>query len=97
MVGPRRSDDYLCGNEPGHIIKCAEPHRAARHVGQGQLVELDHLDGKLYVDRLGELERKLALNDYDDIRFGRVVPETEAPAEEEEAAVEVELVVELAE
>ncbi len=59
--------------------------------------ELDHLDGKLYVDRLGELERKLALNDYDDIRFGRVVPETEAPAEEEEAAVEVELVVELAE
>lgn len=36
--------------------------------------ELDHLDGQLYVDRLGLLERKAVLLEYDDARRG-------APAE----------------
>jgi peptide deformylase len=39
--------------------------------------ELDHLDGVLYVDRLGMLEKKAALHAYDDIRLGRVVEEVE--------------------
>jgi peptide deformylase len=30
--------------------------------------ELDHLDGRLYIDRLGALERKAALLDYDEAR-----------------------------
>lgn len=66
--------------------------------------ELDHLDGRLYVDRLGTLERKMALDDYDDIRFGRVVaeaPATEATGDgapqQDGEAVEVELVEVLAE
>ncbi len=34
--------------------------------------ELDHLDGRLYIDRLGQLERKSVLADYDDLRLGRI-------------------------
>ncbi len=30
--------------------------------------ELDHLDGQMYIDRLGVLERKATLLDYDDVR-----------------------------
>ncbi|MEZ4464228.1 MAG: peptide deformylase [bacterium] len=30
--------------------------------------EIDHLDGRLYVDRLGQLERKATLMDYDEAR-----------------------------
>jgi len=34
--------------------------------------EIDHLDGQLYVDRLGMLERKATLLDYEDARQGAV-------------------------
>jgi peptide deformylase len=30
--------------------------------------ELDHLDGQLYIDRLGQLERKAAIADYEEVR-----------------------------
>ena len=35
--------------------------------------ELDHLDGQLYIDRLGLLERKSTINDYDDFRSKNVL------------------------
>lgn len=48
--------------------------------------ELDHLDGVLYVDRLGLLEKKAALHAYDDIRLGRVVEVAEEVVVVEEEA-----------
>ena len=34
--------------------------------------ELDHLDGQLYIDRLGLLERKSTISDYDDFRMTQI-------------------------
>lgn len=36
--------------------------------------ELDHLDGQLYIDRLGSLERRATLQDYDRFRAVPVLP-----------------------
>lgn len=45
--------------------------------------ELDHLDGQLYVDRLGKLERRAALVDYERAREAREAPgQAQASAEE---------------
>lgn len=41
--------------------------------------ELDHLDGRLYVDRLGKLERRAALVDYDRAREERAATASAAP------------------
>ena len=35
--------------------------------------ELDHLDGQLYIDRLGLLERKATISDYDEARSSTIL------------------------
>jgi peptide deformylase len=47
--------------------------------------ELDHLDGHLYVDRLGRLERKATLLEYAEVRAEEAAERNDAPSVEVDA------------